>query len=191
MMTADETVRMAVLDAEVFVARTEPANLRPGGPSADFWRQRLRSALASDLEIDAPSGEPPAARVAGDPIGLSFARTAGHRVCAVRRPGPVGVDAERVAPLPEIERMIEIAAGETEAARCRERTDPCAGFIDMWTRKEAVLKLAGTGLRVDPKRVTIDEPADGTAIARLDGRSFTTRVVLNGDLVIAVAIPEH
>jgi 4'-phosphopantetheinyl transferase len=81
---------------------------------------------------------------------------------------PVGVDVERVRPLPDLD---EIAARtfSPEERRRLSRLDPAerlAGFFNCWTRKEAYLKALGIGLAGSPTGFTVSL-APG-APARLD-----------------------
>src|SRR5208282_3176253 len=67
---------------------------------------------------------------------------------AVSHAGPVGVDVERVRPMPDAE---EIAARffsprETAELKALPSDQVPAAFFNLWTRKEACLKATGDGI---------------------------------------------
>ena len=161
----------------------------------------VRTALGRRLGRDPGSlrftrdanGKPALAPGEADGIHFSLSTSAGRGLVALSSHGPVGVDLEHVAPLPEFERIASsrFARGETAAimrlpADLRLRT-----FYECWTRKEAYLKASGVGLAggLDSIRVTVAEArpriislADGDAArwTLLDvdlGESFTGAVV--------------
>lgn len=81
-------------------------------------------------------------------IKFNFARTKGKALVAVTSDVEVGVDIERLRPLPDLARAAErflppgdaeALAGTPEAYRERE-------FFRRWTRAEALWKAAGLGL---------------------------------------------
>lgn len=80
-------------------------------------------------------------------LPVSVSRTAGVVVIAARRAGAVGVDVERVRPLPAL-----ALAGRwfppAELAWLADRPDSgrAVDFLRLWTAKEAVGKALGSGL---------------------------------------------
>jgi 4'-phosphopantetheinyl transferase len=79
---------------------------------------------------------------------------------ALSEEGEVGVDVERVRELPDLEALAKrcFSAGEWDRFRQLGSEERGRWFFRLWTRKEAVLKAMGTGLLVEPSRVTVDEP---------------------------------
>ena len=106
-----------------------------------------RPELASD-----PEG------VRGPIISFNLTHSAGFAACAVLGEAPVGIDAE------DIRRPLDIApmAARWYAAAERRLLDRMAEphrtemFFRIWTLKEAILKAAGLGLRVEPQRFAVD-----------------------------------
>ena len=144
-----------------FVRESDAARFRAGRS----WARRL---IANQLGIppaellltSGPHGKP---EVPGNPINFNVTHTAEEIWLAVS-PGPVGIDLElppdgNLAPLfrqiaaPD-EWLDGVAAGITT-----ER------FLVLWTAKEAVLKLLGTGLMTDPRSLALgalDQPGPKT-----------------------------
>ena len=110
-----------------------------------------------------PSGKPMLTYRDGrpQPLHVSVAHGGGLAVAAVCDHGPIGVDVEHVDPR---RNLLAIAQRfyspeefrHLEAAGTDERT---ALFHQWWTRKEAVLKATGIGLR-GGLTVRVDAPAD-------------------------------
>ena len=78
-------------------------------------------------------------------------------VCAVSS-GRVGVDAEKVHPVPERERFAARYFCANEIAYIESAPDKDEAFFRIWTRKEALLKLTGDGLTKNLKE--LDTTAD-------------------------------
>lgn len=88
----------------------------------------------------------------------------GDVVAVARSSGPaVGVDVEPVAPLDEGVLAVALAPAE------RAGVVDGAGFARVWTRKEAVLKALGTGLRTGPATLEVSAPDAPPALLGLDG----------------------
>lgn len=123
--------------------------------------RRVLSRYCGPLLHDRPIERSPLGRpfVVGSPVHFSVSRTAGLAVVAIAR-DPIGVDVERVVPLPELDALVGTCLDAREAAffaqlPAGERT---AFFYRCWTRKEACLKALGVGLTRDPRSVaTLDQ----------------------------------
>jgi len=88
-------------------------------------------------------------RLAAGDLCFNLAHSAELTLIAVTRGCEVGVDLERVRP---VRHAYEIAArnfhpSEQAAIRTADATELPAAFMRIWTRKEAVLKAVGSGLR--------------------------------------------
>jgi 4'-phosphopantetheinyl transferase len=90
-----------------------------------------------------PHGKPSLAQ--GPPFSYSSSQACG--LLAFGGEAPLGVDVERI-------RVVSDAPGVARSAFTREEWaawmagggDPCAGFLRVWVRKEALLKALGVGL---------------------------------------------
>ncbi|MFF0345579.1 4'-phosphopantetheinyl transferase family protein [Kribbella sp. NPDC004875] len=75
----------------------------------------------------------------GDLVGVAFADR------------PVGLDVERVDPSLDVDALARVALSEAETQELRgyDGLAKARAFTEYWTRKEAVLKATGEGLRGD------------------------------------------
>lgn len=113
-------------------------------------------------------GAPWVERADGGPVPhLSLSRSETIVVVALA-PAPVGVDVERTGggaqPGPGARGLgaVALAPGEPLAGAGDD------GLLRTWTRKEAVLKAAGTGLAVDPASFRVTSAARTPAVVPLD-----------------------
>jgi len=112
-------------------------------------------------------------RLTGDRTGLQFSVShSGQRVAvAVVRDAHVGVDVEQIVPGLEVEALAREVLSEDE----REVFDELAsgdrqrGFLTYWTRKEALLKATGDGLRVPMDSITVSGPGESPVLRRWSG----------------------
>lgn len=118
----------------------------------------LQDMLGSEYGIlDEPrfiTGEHGKPRLAGHPdihFNLSHCRRA--VACAVERL-PVGVDIERTGRYTP--RLAERVLSDDELRAVAAASDPDLLFTTLWTRKEALMKLLGTGITDDIRRVLHD-----------------------------------
>jgi 4'-phosphopantetheinyl transferase len=127
-----------------------------GGPEARVVRRR---------------GEAPV--VEGASVFLSVAHGGGWVAVAVAAVGPVGVDVE------PLHRSLDVdgLAGEVLAPAEREVLALVYGddarrraLLTWWTRKEAVVKATGDGLRVDPREVVVSPPDTPPRLVAFAGR---------------------
>jgi 4'-phosphopantetheinyl transferase len=115
-----------------------------------------------DVEIVAVDGERPhlAAPTLGG-LSFSIAHSAGRIACAFRAGGPVGVDLE-----PRLARRV-LTPRELAALDGLGGAALVAAFLRAWTRKEALLKATGRGLRDDPAALdVVVADAEGAIVDR-------------------------
>ncbi len=107
--------------------------------SRPHGRVRLPAAYGLDVSV----------AHAGDWIGVAF-----------RRGGPVGLDVEQVSTAwdPAILGSAVLSPTEANALDQLPIADRAAGFLRLWTRKEAVLKATGEGLGTAPSNVVVSAP---------------------------------
>jgi phosphopantetheinyl transferase len=96
------------------------------------------------------SGGKPTAIVRGKPCGISISHSKEFLVCAINLSGEVGVDLERCDRIVHNRLFIRMQHPAEDFAHS---VDP----IRVWTMKEAVLKLTGTGLRTNMNTVNLHQ----------------------------------
>lgn len=120
-----------------------------------------------------PHGPP---RLAGLPqhrrLGLSVSHSGDRVVLAVAAGGAVGVDVELPGPSVDIDAVASyvLAAGELAVLRRLTPPEQPAGFAAYWTRKEAVVKATGDGLRARLAGLVVSGPMTEPRLLRWDER---------------------
>jgi 4'-phosphopantetheinyl transferase len=109
-------------------------------------------------------------RLTGDDSGLQFSVShSGERVAvAVVRGAGVGVDVEQVVPDLDVDALARQVLSEEERAALGRLApaDRQGGFLTFWTKKEALLKATGDGLRVPLPDIVVSGPADAPLLQR-------------------------
>ncbi|MDY7578954.1 4'-phosphopantetheinyl transferase superfamily protein [Herbaspirillum sp. RTI4] len=74
----------------------------------------------------------------------------------------IGIDLEAIQTLSDQEELIKVVMSGTERAMLSALDNPERGaaFYQLWTRKEALLKATGAGLRHDMSSLTLDAPLE-------------------------------
>ncbi len=124
-------------------------------------------------------------------------------VCAMTAAAPVGVDVERVRPMPDAAAVAKrfFSAAEAQRVLSAPPESVAALFFEIWTRKEAFLKANGTGLSRGlhsftvssgpdevPRLERIAEPADDPALWSL--RAFVPAESFVGAVAVRAPIGE-
>jgi 4'-phosphopantetheinyl transferase len=88
---------------------------------------------------------------------------------AIAEAGPIGVDIESVVPIPDAEQIARqyFTRGERELLMSTSPMNRPRKFLQLWTRKEAVVKGMGEGLRLLDTR--FDVRADSAVIEVTEG----------------------
>jgi 4'-phosphopantetheinyl transferase len=116
-------------------------------------------------------GKPSLARA--HDLQFNLSRSGPLAVCAVARGrDAVGVDVERVRAMDDLDRVAHTVFSARELERYLQLPDDrrTPAFFEAWTRKEAVLKAAGSGLARSPQEVeTLVALSDPDQAAAADG----------------------
>lgn len=102
-----------------------------------------------------PAGKPELA-VQGHglaPLHFSLSYAGGQALLALAD-APVGVDIETHVPDDVRQLALQVCSGQ-ELARLDDCADDAHAFLDIWSAKEAALKMIGVGLRHDPRGLTV------------------------------------
>ena len=169
----DEERLRRVLDAE---EQARMDRLRPPAARTRFAAAHaaLRTVLgravgcepAAIRMVRGPSGKP---RLDGPGPAFNMAHSGDVAVIAVGGRADLGVDVEVRRPVPRLGAMIRYACTPVERAALGAVPDDAARtdrFLELWVRKEAVLKAIGRGLREHPARIEVGR---GDEVAPLGG----------------------
>jgi 4'-phosphopantetheinyl transferase len=168
-LSADERARRARLrraeDRDRFTVGCALLRVIVGGLTAV-----APSAVALDRtcpDCDRPHGKP----IPRDAGGLqcSVSHSGDRVVVAVHRGAAIGVDVERVPASLEDALVVRVLRADERAALDRlDALDRRWGFATYWTRKEAILKATGQGLRVAPDLIGVSSPVDLPRVLEVD-----------------------
>lgn len=103
----------------------------------------------------------------GTGLQVSVSHSGAQVAVAVTRAGPVGIDVEEISASVAPAALIPHVIGPAEPRTPAHAT--VSGFHRMWTRKEAVLKATGQGLRVPLTEVGVSAPEDEPRVLFLGG----------------------
>lgn len=93
---------------------------------------------------------------------------------------PVGIDIESFRQADDA--LLDYCMNPEEAASVRQATEPARAFAALWTRKEAVLKLRGTGITGDLHRVLSGTERTETFVDGAKMYAYSTARFAAGDL---------
>lgn len=131
----------------------------------------------------------------GSSLRFNLSHSGEHAALAISTGCEVGVDIE--IPPPEADRIAPLVLSDAElSAYFILPSSPAraAAFLRVWTRKEAVLKGAGCGLRRDLRSLTIgiEMAADGGLTVELDGGVWhLSDFVMEQEMLGCLATAEH
>lgn len=126
-----------------------------------FWRVALGITLNIDPALvvlsRAPDGQP---QLPGTGLATSLSHSGTMVAVAIARGAAVGVDIEGFPPRTNLHDIAGVlcSAAESEAMAALDGEARTRALLELWTRKEALLKAFGVGLRVAPS--TIDANVD-------------------------------
>jgi 4'-phosphopantetheinyl transferase len=165
-----------------------------GGPAARVVRRRGEApavegavrppeggaaAADGDGTVRPPREAPPVDRAVRPPVGgasdlhLSVAHGGAWVVVAITALAPVGVDVEAITRELDVDGLAAqvLAPAERDVLRALEDADARRrALLTWWTRKEAVLKATGDGLRIDPRDVVLSPPGAAPRLVAFAGR---------------------
>jgi 4'-phosphopantetheinyl transferase len=122
----------------------------------------------------------------GSGLAVSVSHAGDRVAVACGRLPQVGVDVEQMLTAVAVDDLVGTVLHDSEA-RCLAELDPARrrwGFFTYWTRKEAVLKTTGDGLRVGMPALTVSAPDEPPEL-----RSFAPRPELVGRFAMAPLHP--
>ena len=147
-------------------------------------RGALRILLGRYLSIDprqvrlrySPKGKPELDQTAGTrhrhDLRFNLSDSSDWALLAITRGDEIGVDIERVRPLPDAEILARdhFSPREYDEYKALPPSEKLAGFFNCWTRKEAWLKATGEGITVPLDRFDVTlVPGQGPRLLRVEG----------------------
>lgn len=182
-----ELDRLAVADLDSLPGEREEAGRFQVPRAADRFLARraiLRSRIAESNGCDPMKvelvregrGRP---RVTGLPdFEFNTSHSEDSFMIASSREAVLGIDVESERAIPERDSLLQRICHPDERARL-DGTGAVSSirFLELWTRKEAVVKALGLGLKLDPARVSVpvdDGPLPGWRSASVDDPRFET-----------------
>ena len=121
-------------------------------------------------------------------LHASLSHTRGAVAVAIGRVAPVGVDVEEIKPNDDLARLAHRVLSERERRAVFDDTDPIGMFTRLWTRKEALAKAFGVGLRVPFDRIDVLDPAAPVLPPELSGAIALGDVPCSGPHRLSVAL---
>jgi 4'-phosphopantetheinyl transferase len=122
----------------------------------------LRQLLASQLrclpdETDIVTGDHGKPKLESSRLCFSVSRSADYALFATSWKGDIGVDVEKIRPVPDMEGIATRFFSRTEQLTLASLppAERLTGFFRCWTRKEAFVKCIGTGLGVATWTVSV------------------------------------
>lgn len=117
----------------------------------------------------------------GARLRFNLAHSDNVAVCALALDREVGIDVERVRPVRNLDALARRVLSEREYVAFRASGSEEA-FFTAWTRKEAVLKARGEGLRREPATVDVSVDPEGWTVQAFDaGPGYIAAVAAEGD----------
>lgn len=145
------------------------------------------------LDRTCPDCGRPHGKVATDGMQLSVSHS-GDLIAVAFHPGtPVGVDVELVDPKIDADSLATVSLSDVEADHLAkvEPADRARAFTQYWTRKEAVVKATGDGIRADLRKVIVSAPDQPAALLEWPGYAGPVRLLDLGagqDYAAALAV---
>jgi len=124
-----------------------------------FWRLALALTLdCTPDQVHLSKGSHGQPLLRDTPYATSLSHSGSQVAIAIARASTVGVDIEQAPPRASLSELIELLCtpAEAQALQTLPQVDRTEALLSLWTRKEALLKAFGIGLRVAPS--SIDAP---------------------------------
>lgn len=103
-------------------------------------------------------GKPQLEIAGGKTLYANISHTRGWAAVALTAAAEIGVDVEAERPLPDLEELAAVTLAPGERVALSAATDPLGLFLQLWTRKEALIKALGAGLRAPLTEIDVVDP---------------------------------
>jgi len=118
-------------------------------------------------------------KVSTDGMQLSVSHSGDRIVVAFHATTAVGIDVELINPAIDAESLAAVSLSDLEASELAgfEPAARARAFTQYWTRKEAVVKATGDGIRADLRKVIVSAPDQPPALREWPGYDGPVRLV--------------
>lgn len=116
-------------------------------------RRLALPAASISLDRTCPDCGKPHGKVRAYGVELSVTHS-GELVGVAVSDRPVGLDVEKIDPRIDVDGLARLSLAEDELKALSRHEDRARAFTTYWTRKEAIVKATGAGLRKDLRTVT-------------------------------------
>jgi len=156
--------------------------------------ERYLGQPAADIRLASKDGKPELVpELEGDPAPVSFNVAHSHHRATIvfADGGDVGVDVEYLDSHVDHDRLASRVLSENERSMYQDSEPETRQrvFFDAWSRKEAVLKACGQGLRIPPRRTEVSlAPGEPNFMMHSAGRPWHVQgLSIDADYACAVA----
>jgi phosphopantetheine--protein transferase-like protein len=139
------------------------------------------------FEPDTDGGKP-RLLVENQTLHASLSHTRGAVAVAISRVAHVGVDVEAITPIDELDDVAERVLTDRERRAVLDAAQPIRLFTRLWTRKEALAKAFGIGLRAPFNRIDVLDLAAPLLPPELPGAIAIGDVRCSGQCRLSVAL---
>ncbi len=142
--------------------------------------QRMEMSPATvQLDRSCPDCDRPHGKVTTEGMQLSVSHSGDLIAVAFHPRTAVGVDVELVDPAIDADSLASVSLAESEAEQLAtvEPAERARAFTKYWTRKEAVVKATGDGIRADLRKVIVSAPDRPAALVEWPGYGGPVQLV--------------
>lgn len=142
-------------------------------------RRFAMAPAAVALDRTCPDCGKPHGKVTTEGMQLSVSHSGDLIAVAFHPRTPVGVDVELVDPSIDADSLATVSLSESEADQLAaiEPAERARAFTQYWTRKEAVVKATGDGIRADLRKVIVSAPDRPAALLEWPGYGGPVQLV--------------
>ncbi|HEY0472917.1 MAG TPA: 4'-phosphopantetheinyl transferase superfamily protein [Kribbella sp.] len=143
------------------------------------------------LDRTCPDCGRPHGKVRTEGMQLSVSHSGDLVAVAFHPSTPVGLDVELIDPGIDADSLATVSLAEVEAKELARYEDRARAFTAYWTRKEAVVKATGDGMRADLRKVIVSPPDQPAALREWAGYVGPVQLVdleAGSDYAAALAI---
>ncbi|GAA1598928.1 4'-phosphopantetheinyl transferase superfamily protein [Kribbella sancticallisti] len=139
----------------------------------------IKAPAAVKLDRSCPDCSRPHGKVTSEGMQLSVSHSGDLIAVAFHPSTAVGVDVELVDPQIDADSLAGVSLGESEAKYLAtlEPGERARAFTTYWTRKEAVVKATGDGIRADLRKVIVSAPDQPPVLVEWPGYGGPVQLV--------------